>query len=87
MTLQSKTAIHRGDFIEVKHQDENGVVDLLVRGTALTDIHLGGTSLFSVRPPQIHGGGATPDLHLNCNYVDVRLLFAANQLEGSEPTA
>jgi hypothetical protein len=86
MTMQSKGKIHRGDFIEVEHRDENGAVDLLVRGTALTDLHIGGTSLFSVRPPAI-GATQPPDLHLNCNYVDVRKLFDAHTLEGTEPTA
>lgn len=86
MTLLSTTRIRRGDHIEVEHRDQNGVVDLLVRGAALTDLGLGGSSLFSVRPPAI-AGVQPPDLHLNCNYVDVRKLYDAHTLEGTEPTA
>lgn len=86
MTIKSKTSIHRGDHIEVTHHDENGEVDLLVRGTALTDLHIGGTSLFSVRPPEMRMGPRLADLHMNSNNVDVRLLFSVGRLEGSEPT-
>lgn len=86
MTLQTMSRIHRGDFIEVEHRDENGVVDLLIRGTALTELHVGGTALFSVRPPFI-AGTQPPDLHLSVNHVDVRKLFDAHALEGTEPTA
>jgi hypothetical protein len=82
MTIKS-TPIHR---ISVEHLDENGAVDLLVRGTALTDLRIGGTANFSVRPPKI-GGHQPEDMHLNSNYVDVRLLFSAGRLEGTEPTA
>ncbi len=86
MTLQTTSRIQRGDFIEVEHRDENGRVDLLIRGTALTELYLGGSALFSVRPPAI-AGTQPPDLHLSVNYVDVRKLFDAHTLEETEPTA
>lgn len=86
MTIKSTTHIHRGDHIQVEHRDENGEVDLLVRGTALTELHIGGTANFSVRPPMI-SYHQPEDMHLNCNYVDVSLLFSVNRLEGAEPTA
>lgn len=80
MSIKTSGTIRRGDHIEVEHRDENGTVDLLVRGTATTALQVGGAARFSVRPPVI-GGTQPPDLHLNVNYVDVRLLFSAGQLK------
>lgn len=83
MSVKTSKPIRRGDFIEVEHRDENGQVDLLVRGTALTELRVGGSALFSVRPPVPSPGRPLEDMHFNSNAVDVRKLFDASVLEGT----
>ena len=82
MPLTTLSGFKRGDYIEVTPLERlhHGNADFgTVRGTALTDLGPGGSSVFTI---QVLMGGRRHDLELNCNDVDVRLLFSAAVARG-----
>ena len=81
MALINGANIRVGDLIKVTHTNDAGDIDLLIHGTALTDISTTSAARFTVALPGTKTiGGARVDLSVND--VDVALIFAADVARG-----
>lgn len=77
-------AMTRGDLIEVtpKAADLGTTRDFgVLRGTTLTTMERIGNAVFVL---QLDAGGTQRELVLNCNFVEVKVLFAASVARTSE---
>jgi hypothetical protein len=82
MSLLTTSGFKRGDHILVTPMEKlaGGNADFgVLRGTALSDLAYGGTSVFEM---ELLVGVSRHLLRLNCNDVDVRLLFSASVARG-----
>lgn len=83
MSMRSMEGIKRGDYIQVTplEKDAGGTKDFgVITGAALTDLAVGGGALFAI---SVQVGDEQVRLDLNCNLVDVSLLFSAGIARGN----
>lgn len=82
--MSLKQAMTAGDFIEVTPTPENVGTPKdfgVIRGTTLTTMGTIGYATFEV---QVEVGGQTIVIGLNCNFVDVKVLFDAKVARSHE---
>lgn len=84
--MSCREAFKSGDYIEVTPTESE--IDTfadwgVLRGTAVTDMSISGSAIFTVEVPQLVSRREVPagplTLTLNANFVDVRLLFSASR--------